>query len=75
MMTANCKRSRRSSACRLENFSRLRGVLRPRSPFFGASRQLPDRLGEGPSTEPMADTRACGGDWSQNAPELAFGLS
>ena len=26
---------------------------------FGASRQLPDRLGEGPLTEPTADTRAC----------------
>jgi len=30
----------------------------PRS-VFGASRQLPDRLGEGPLTEPTADTRAC----------------
>jgi hypothetical protein len=59
MMIANCKRSKRSSACRLENFSRLRGALRPRGPFFGAPRYLPDRLGEGPLTEPTADTRAC----------------
>jgi hypothetical protein len=33
MMIVNCKRSKRSSACRLESFSRLRGLLRPHVPF------------------------------------------
>jgi hypothetical protein len=33
MMIANCKRSKRSSAYRLESFSRLRPVLLPRGPF------------------------------------------
>jgi hypothetical protein len=38
MMIANCKRSKRSSAYRLESFSRLRGVLRPRGPFSALRR-------------------------------------
>src|SRR6266480_3748254 len=42
MMIANRKRSKRSSACRLESFSRLRGLLRPRGSFPTC------RLGEGP---------------------------
>jgi hypothetical protein len=33
MAIANCKRSKRSSACRLESFSHLRGLLRPLVPF------------------------------------------
>jgi hypothetical protein len=37
MMIANGKRSKRSSACGLENFNRLRGVLPPRGPVFNGS--------------------------------------
>jgi hypothetical protein len=33
-------------------------VFYGRTTVFGASRQLPDRLGEGPLTEPTADAQA-----------------
>src|SRR5438477_4772646 len=36
-----------------------RSGVRAGGPGNGASRQLPDRLGEGPMAEPTADTRAC----------------